>query len=301
MAAEGLSDEHRELLERYAPCLAYDPQDGFRATPAATMTDNPRNALRREDGEEIAAGAVLQLATLVDYPGQQRFKTGDHLAADGEATDLLLDAMRMQGQPSYPYTAYGRVVASDGQVWLQYWLWYYDNPNTFAGRGRHQGDWELVQIGLGDDGSATCSQHNVGETRDWDRLPRHPDASDHPLIYVAPFSHANYCTATLRSSRTAECSVGWLGYVHLPTFQMRSFKRLAAGRRASSQNLPGSSQRVCWATGASGLLPPSLRASPQSIPRSAPHRPGHVCHEPNGSIAGRALTPLPVGWSAAGK
>jgi hypothetical protein len=188
-----LSTEDRELLERYAPCLAYDPQDAFIATSAATMTDNDRNALVRGNGDEIAGGASLRLETLLDYPGRASFEPGDHLAS-GSAREALVDALRMQGDEAYPHMAYGRVVRTGGRIWLQYWLWYYDNPKTFAGIGRHQGDWELVQVGLDEHGASTvtCSQHNMGETRDWANVSRDPRDSDHPLIFVAPFSHANY-------------------------------------------------------------------------------------------------------------
>ena len=191
-SAPELAPEDRELLERYAPCLAYDPQDGLRATSAATMTDNDENALRRADRREIAAGAGLRLATLTDYPGTQQWEEGDYLASAGGAEDALIDAIRMQALDAYPHVAYGRVLRVAGTVWLQYWLWYYDNPKTFAGRGRHQGDWELVQIGLGGEGggSLTCSQHSNGETKPLDQVERVD--GDHPLIYVSPFSHANY-------------------------------------------------------------------------------------------------------------
>jgi len=193
MAAGGFTAEHRELLERFAPLLQYDAQDAFRAVAADTMADNPPNLLRRGDGSLIAAHPDLSLAVLADYPGEQAFAKGDHLAA---GPDLLGDAVRMQLDPRYPHCAYGRVLPGEGgRRWLQYWLWYYDNPKTFLGKGRHQGDWELVQIGLASDARpevVTCSQHGTGETRDWPRVERAPGEPDRPLIFVAPFSHANY-------------------------------------------------------------------------------------------------------------
>ena len=48
--------------------------------------------------------------------------------------------------------AYGRIArGSDGRRWLQYWLYYTDNPQDrgIVRTGRHEGDWELVQVGLG--------------------------------------------------------------------------------------------------------------------------------------------------------
>lgn len=184
----------RELLERFAPCLHYDPQDAFRAVAAETMIDNPPNLLQRADGAVIAAGDELDIATLADYPGQLGFLPSDHLAA---GPNRLADAVRMQADASrYRHCAYGRVVPrGEARTWLQYWLWYYDNPKTFLGKGRHEGDWELVQVGLGPGHRpevVTCSQHGSGETRDWARVRRARDEPDRVLVYVAPFSHANY-------------------------------------------------------------------------------------------------------------
>ncbi|MDP9187915.1 MAG: hypothetical protein M3O25_01555, partial [Actinomycetota bacterium] len=64
------------------------------------------------------------------------------------------------------------------------------------GAGKHEGDWELVQVGLAPTGTpelVTCSQHETGEARSWGKVRRqaHGDG-EHPLIYVAPFSHACY-------------------------------------------------------------------------------------------------------------
>ena len=55
-----------------------------------------------------------------------------------------------------------------GRVWLQYWMWSYYNPKHLLGLGKHEGDWEVVQIGLADAGEpevATFSQHEGGEAR----------------------------------------------------------------------------------------------------------------------------------------
>jgi hypothetical protein len=186
--------DERGLLERFVPYLQYDAQDGYRAVSAATMTDAPCNCLAREQGTIIAGKgslARLGLETLSDYPGALEFAAGDRLAA---APNPLEDAVRMQGEAErFPHCAYARAVSVGGSLWLEYWLWYYDNPKTFLGTGRHQGDWELIVIELDRERrprSVTCSQHTAGEARAWSQVTKHE--GDHPLIYVAPFSHANY-------------------------------------------------------------------------------------------------------------
>jgi hypothetical protein len=156
------------------------------------MPDPPCNCLASGRGTLIAGKGTfteLSLDTLTDYPGSLSFAPGDHLAS---APNPLADAVKLQRDPRYPHCAYGRVARNSGSTWLEYWLWYYDNPKTFLGQGRHQGDWEMVIVEVGADGepvSITCSQHSAGEARSWDAAPKR---DGRPLVYVAPFSHANY-------------------------------------------------------------------------------------------------------------
>jgi hypothetical protein len=175
-----------QRLEQYRPALVYDPQEAYRAMSAASITDHRDNVLKRRDGKVVSrAGSGLSLAFLTAYDEQD----GDRM---DEAGDPLPAARRFQADPGYRERVYGRVIADGGRVWLQYWLWCYYNPKHLLGFGRHEGDWELVQIGLAQDGTpevATFSQHEGGEARDWDGMERQ---GDHPVVYVAPLSHACY-------------------------------------------------------------------------------------------------------------
>jgi hypothetical protein len=173
-------------LERFRPALVYDPQEGYRAMSAASITDHEKNTLRRGNGAVISrAGSGLSLALLTSYDvkdGDRLDEVGDHLAA----------ARRFQGDGAYRERVYGRVKEDGDRVWLQYWLWCYYNPKHLLGFGRHEGDWELVQIGLGEDGEpevVTFSQHEGAEAKDWEGVTRE---GDHPVVYVAPLSHACY-------------------------------------------------------------------------------------------------------------
>jgi hypothetical protein len=174
-------------LERHRPALVYDPQEAYRAMSAASITDYPDNALKRRDGSIVArAGAGLSLALLSTYD----VRSGDRL---DEAGHPLPAARRFQADGAYRERVYGRVKEDGGRVWLQYWLWCYYNPKHLLGWGRHEGDWELVQIGLGAGGTpevVTYSQHEGGEAHDWEDV-RHHDGH-HPIVYVAPLSHACY-------------------------------------------------------------------------------------------------------------
>ena len=173
-------------LEKHKPALVYDPQEAYRAMSAASITDHRDNALKRGNGSIVSrAGAGLSLALLASYD----VKDGDRL---DEAGDNLAASRRFQNDPAYHERVYARVKRHGGRDWLQYWLWCYYNPKHLLGWGKHEGDWEVVQIGLAEDGTpevATFSQHEDGEAREWEDMRRQ---GDHPLVYVAPLSHACY-------------------------------------------------------------------------------------------------------------
>jgi hypothetical protein len=96
-------------------------------------------------------------------------------------------ALRPRVDP-LPDVAYGRAVADRrGRTWLQYWLLYADNPQDrgIVRTGRHEGDWELVQVGLDERGRAvraTYAQHSWAEA-----CERYTGD-----VYVAHGSHASY-------------------------------------------------------------------------------------------------------------
>ena len=86
-----------------------------------------------------------------------------------------------------PDVAYGRRVrGSDGRTWLQYWFLYATNDQDrgVVRTGRHEGDWEVVQLRLGSGGrpdAATFAQHSWAEACPW-----------RGTVYVAHASHASY-------------------------------------------------------------------------------------------------------------
>ena len=186
----------RELLERHRPLLRYDSQAAYRAVAAAAATDWPGNALRRRDGRALAVRGGdpgLELATLTSYPNGALPEPGDNLDL---TSDQLAAAQHFQSDQAYAERAYARVVRGGARTWLQYWLFYYYNPHALLGFARHEGDWELIQVGLGADDepeAVTYAQHTFGQAVDWDEVERHPGpAGAHPVVYVAPLSNASY-------------------------------------------------------------------------------------------------------------
>lgn len=196
-----------ELLARYVPFLQYDSLEAYPADSVGVMTDcvpagHPRgNTLNRLwkstlAAAEPAAGQLklepgLLRAKRYGSDGGPKVRAGDHLDAVGKR--YVEDAREMHARAGYADQVYGYANRNQpSALWLQYWLFYYYNDKALLGSGRHEGDWELVQIKI-DAGeqpvTVTYSQHTSGELCDWDDVEKQDGA---PVVYVARGSHACY-------------------------------------------------------------------------------------------------------------
>jgi hypothetical protein len=104
------------------------------------------------------------------------------------------------------YCYYGRVVREHGYIALQYWFFYAFNDwrSSFHGVNDHEGDWEMITVyvvedvsGMVQPGWVAYSSHEFeGDDlrRRWDD-PELQREGEHPLVYVAAGSHANYYQA----------------------------------------------------------------------------------------------------------
>ncbi len=104
---------------------------------------------------------------------------------------------------------YGRVWPPQGErsgsdkLVLQYFFFYALNDwPTHGGFNYHQGDWEAVFVYLEkQEGEAApspaylgLSAHHKGQAWRWDEVDTEPvGGQEHPVVYVAAGSHANYC------------------------------------------------------------------------------------------------------------
>ncbi len=196
----GVAADDLALLERHKPLLRFDRQYDYQLASVLGMVENAGNLLRSSDGEVIArvgGDPALTLELLTAYPDGRKPRSDDCLC---QAPDVLGDARRMERDPRYAGPLYGRVVRDVGGLdWLQYWFWLYYNPKNLFGFGKHEGDWEMIQIGLGGDGQPedlAYAQHDSGEARkagDVEWVERH--GGRHPVVYVSPLSHASYFEA----------------------------------------------------------------------------------------------------------
>jgi hypothetical protein len=92
-------------------------------------------------------------------------------------------------------TVYGRRTGR----WLQYWMLFARNTQDrgVLRTGRHDGDWELIQVGLrqGRPVVAVYSQHATAERCAWRRVRR---VGPRPLAFLARGSHAAYFVPGIR-------------------------------------------------------------------------------------------------------
>ena len=221
IAAARVRDE--ELLHRWKPKLCYDSLEAFFADDPAQMVVNPGNTLRRggAGGKVIAARRVIpgapqlwwegdgappsgKTALTLDWPTYSDTTTkgeaGDRLSIAGRDYRTQYVALR-KARPDLCNKIVARAVRDPdtGQLWLQYWLWYFYNDYQLAfDVGLHEGDWEMIQLGLENDVPvvAVYAQHDVAERRPWDMVEKAANGET-PLVFPGRGSHASYYEAGL--------------------------------------------------------------------------------------------------------
>jgi hypothetical protein len=188
-------DQQLALLKRFAPQLRFDAIERWRPGLAdayllgSTFLDE-NDAV--EPGTPPATPGIAhhfkeresRLNPMTDGPGlDTQLRSNEMLTAYGKGQDLAGAG-----------ACYGRVLAEDpATLFLQYWLFYADNPCVLPS-GRHDGDWELVQVRLQstpggyESTHATVAGHGKPVT-----LPFRSTEGG-PEVFVAIDSHASYFT-----------------------------------------------------------------------------------------------------------
>ena len=203
---EPATPELNEMLRRFRPFVQYDSLESYRADSAATITDlitrKSCNALRRADGQLIASAAPegKEPKLDLDFLGGQRYANGEQVLREDFLEECgasyAADARSMREQhKGNADIVYGHARHDgDGRLWLQYWLFYYYNDKGLLDIGLHEGDWEMIQLRLGEDGqpdAATYGQHAGAERAAWNEVERQQtDVGAVPVLYCARGSHA---------------------------------------------------------------------------------------------------------------
>ncbi|HEY0279250.1 MAG TPA: Vps62-related protein [Solirubrobacterales bacterium] len=195
-----------ELLARYSPFIQYDSLEAYSADSPATMADcktaaNPHGNVLVHGGHELAAAgatrreAVLDLAFLHGghYPDAPHTVAAADDYIDVIGKEYIAEAHAMHLLPGMANQVYGHAARDrEGALWLQYWFFYYYNDKALLGNGRHEGDWEMIQLRIGADGEpdvVTYAQHKRGERCSWEDVEKEEGA---PVVYSARGSHASY-------------------------------------------------------------------------------------------------------------
>jgi hypothetical protein len=193
------------LLARHRPLLQYDSLESFRADSAETIcklvAPGRCNTLHRADGTLIAAAEPggglprLELDFLrgPTYPNGEPARSDDYLDECGGSH--AADALALRRRDDCADVVYGRARMDEhGQLWLQYFLFYYYDDKGMLGIAQHEGDWEMLQLRLGRGGEpeeATLAQHGSAERLRWSQLERPSlEGAQVPLLYPARGSHA---------------------------------------------------------------------------------------------------------------
>lgn len=203
-----------KLLLQFAPTLRYDTFEAYRAMGVSSITNlysgsetEDSNRLIFNNGTTIAysnpklSSPHLSLSFLqpkgVPYPETEINASESHRLV--ERGSYYEDSANFQEDGSVANRIYGRAVYAEGQWWLQYWFWYYYDVFGLEGFGDHEGDWEMIQVGLGElgnPGATTYAEHHDDEADscnfdvlDW-TAGLYLNVS--PVVYVGNGTHASY-------------------------------------------------------------------------------------------------------------
>lgn len=214
------SVSYDDVLDQFKPVIKYDGLEQFQVISAGALTDffadtgfaSDSNQLKDSSGGFALANPDPFLIGRPDnaghlsldllgsfYPSTEPMRRAgdqaqpaDYISARGDADsgEYVPDNATMASRVGYGNHVYGRAaLGDDGELWLQYWFFYYDNPVT---GDQHEGDWEMVQVGLNSSNQAdkaAYAQHDGGQLCQMSSVET---SGGHPLVYVARNSHASY-------------------------------------------------------------------------------------------------------------
>ncbi len=176
-----------DLANMFAPRLYLHPDEAFH--PVSPEYAISRSDLRNVNTGLVSADPTSSQLSLLTNPDSGYFldNTMGTVSDDGIMEDFL------DSSDSFPPTVYYRVMSDtyNGQsVYVaQYFFYYAFNSGP---KNTHEGDWEMVMV-ICDTSQepifAAYSQHLGGERADWELVEHY---ENHPNVYVALGSHANY-------------------------------------------------------------------------------------------------------------
>lgn len=184
---DGMDDAMEQTLaETYAPILYFEKNERVFPVAVAYHVSNS-NLNKSDDGTPVLIDANPSVEELSGYTNM-----GENYYLDNRKGTIederIIDDYR-EHMAEYGYTVYAHVFGDGGNTIVQYWMFYAFNQGTL---NTHEGDWEMIQVVLNVTGKpveAMYSQHVGGQRASWNQVQK---SGDHPKVYVARGSHANY-------------------------------------------------------------------------------------------------------------
>lgn len=183
-----------EVAKKFSPFFYMHPDEPYLPKEIGIMVDNADLRMKPSSVKIPRQPTVADLATMPD---------SEDLYLDLRAASQLTST---SGNPwekeykeveeQYRTTVYAHVARTGSKTAVQYWLFYFFND----GINKHEGDWEIVQLlfdsvdwqHLQYDAipvSIALSRHGKAATYQWGDITV---VANHPPVYVAKGSHANY-------------------------------------------------------------------------------------------------------------
>jgi hypothetical protein len=173
-----------DLAAEYAPVLKFTGGELFYPTSVDYVIES--STLKQRG----TAGLYSTIISSTPTASNLGSFTGNDLFLDNNLGDLdAIAADYRSNCVSFGYPAYVHIQNSGQYKVIQYWFLYAYNNGPL---NNHQGDWEVIQIFLDSSGNpekALYSQHGSGENAPWADVEKQ---GNHPIVYVAQGSHANY-------------------------------------------------------------------------------------------------------------
>jgi len=175
------------LAEKFAPVIHLHPDEALLPVGIEYALNNSELLLKKDGSVQLVDHSPTP-ESLSRYNSSDSRYFLDNIHGGIDDTGVIDHFKSLRGD--LPPVVYARVISGGNasSKIVQYWFYY---PFNNGPLNSHEGDWEMIQVRLeGEEAiSASYSQHFSGQTAQWkDVLLR----DEHPIVYVALGSHANY-------------------------------------------------------------------------------------------------------------
>lgn len=170
--------------EKYAPFLYFEAEEQCYPIDAKFHIDN--SYLYSFDGETSTLLDDSPTSTEISSVTDEFFYL-DNIHGSSRDSESIISSYQQQ-KNLYDSVVYYRQTSEGNKIVIQYWFFYAYNKGEL---NVHEGDWEMIQIILESNTpiKAMYSQHHSGQQTLWENVEL---TGNHPHVYVARGSHANY-------------------------------------------------------------------------------------------------------------